>query len=135
MKLMAGNSASATRSLGRAGRSVATFAWSIPSSLIPGLDSPGIGRREARRSAVYCTENHRYCDERCPPNVPIVPPFPGDTGRARRQVARLERPRHPLLIPLPWTLPPGTTVTTKQTFSILKSCAKLITFFSKWLSR
>lgn len=106
---MAGSNASATRSRGRADRSVATFAWSIPSFPTPGSDSPDIDRREAGRSKAYCTKNHRYCDGRCSPSAPAVPPFPGGRARARRRVARLERPPTLLRMLLPGRLPRGTT--------------------------
>lgn len=109
MRSTADSSASATRSPGRVDRSVATFAWSIPFSPTPELDSRGTGRREAGCSRAYCTESRRYCDGRCSPSVPDVPPFLADMVRARQRAARLERPPIPLLIPLPWKLPPGTT--------------------------
>lgn len=98
---MAGSSASAIRNHGRVGQSVAMFAWSIPFFPTPGLDSPGIGRREAGRSKARYIKSHRYCDEHCSPNVPVVSPFLGGRVHAHRRVARLERLPTPLLMPLP----------------------------------
>lgn len=94
---------------GRVDRSVATSAWNIPFSPTRELDFPSIGRREAGCSRAYCTESHRYCDERCSPSVPGVPPSLEGTDRARRRAARLEKPAILLLILLPWKFLPGTT--------------------------